>query len=286
MTAYPQTNAVALHRGPLGQKQMVATQVNNDGDVVQLAEGIFGVVRGLAGGNGAIAIGDPVEFSTIGVYAVLCAATTDTYADGAAVYFDTVNNYATTTGSATCLYLGTACGAKTTGSKRVRVTLNGNIAPSLAGAATATTLNVSGASTLTGAVAMGDAASVGTTLSVAGVTTLGSSLTVSVNAVAYTATASTFTVLGTTYDTMELAGVTGQAAYGWKLGAAGAPGQTLLLVETAGYPGRLYPYAGGTINGLTAGTGYITITAGHMYLCRCTAANTWFVADLGAYPTA
>ena len=43
-------------------------------------------------------------------------------------------------------------GAKASGAATVRVALNGNIAPSLAGAATASSLTVSGTTTLTGAV--------------------------------------------------------------------------------------------------------------------------------------
>lgn len=98
------------------------------------------------------------------------------------------------------------------------------------------------------------------------------------------ATASTYTTLPTAYDWVEIQGVTGQTAWGWILGAAGSAGQSLVLIETAGYNGKLFPFTGGTINGLTATTGSITITAHHVYTCRCTAANTWLINDAGALP--
>jgi hypothetical protein len=107
--------------------------------------------------------------------------------------------------------------------------------------------------------------------------------TVSVHTAACAATASTYTVLNTTADVTEIQGVTGEAAYGWIFGSAGTAGEVLTLIETAGYPGVLAPYAGGTINGLAANA-TITITAHHVYRCYCVAANTWFVHDAGALP--
>ena len=82
MTAYAQYNAEALFRDPFGEFQLKATQANNGGDVLELATGLLAVVQTLGGGNDAIAVGDPFVAKTIGVYDLLCNATSDTYADG------------------------------------------------------------------------------------------------------------------------------------------------------------------------------------------------------------
>ena len=179
MTQYPAYNAIALPRYPFDQIHAVAVQADNDGDVVQLASGLFGVVQGVGGGNDAVAVGDPVCFRIAGVYDVL-ANTADIYADGAPVFFDTVNLIAVTTASGTCFYLGSAVGAKLSGSNRVRVLLNGNIAPNLGSAASVTTLTVSstasleGNTTVSGTLGVTGAATLSSTIAVTGAGTFSS----------------------------------------------------------------------------------------------------------------
>ena len=126
MTAYPQFNAMALPRYPFGEIHQTATQTNNDGDVVQLGSGLFGVVSGLGAGTDAIAVGDPVCFKIVGIYDLLKNSTTDTYADGAPVYWDTTNNVAKTAAGSGINYIGFAVGATASGTSRVRVMLNGD----------------------------------------------------------------------------------------------------------------------------------------------------------------
>jgi predicted RecA/RadA family phage recombinase len=150
---------VGLYRYNFNERHVVAAAALTPGDFYAQADGLIGAFAGVE----SAALGDSVVFCMTGVYEVLCAATTDTYVVGAAVYFDTVNKYATTSGSATCLIMGTAVIAKTSGSARVLVALNSGIAPSLANAASCTTLVASGTCTLSGIVNVGGAlSSVGT----------------------------------------------------------------------------------------------------------------------------
>ena len=258
------------------------------GDIVLRPNGLAGYLVGME----ALANQTMATFQYIGCLSLPKASAT-TVVDGAAVYFDALAGLGVSSSPSYGFYVGIARGAWVAGQTSGLLVLNGALLTSTfaGGALTMTgaliaqsTLAVTGATTLSSTLAVTGAATLSSTLAVTGKTTLGNSLIKAVLATPYTATVSTFTVLGTAYDTMELAGVTGQAAYGWKFGAAGTAGQEITLIETAGYAGKLYPYTGGTINGLTATSGSITITAGHIYRCVCTAANTWFVADLGAYP--
>jgi hypothetical protein len=82
------------------------------------------------------------------------------------------------------------------------------------------------------------------------------------------------------YDVVTVAGSNGNTSYGVKL-LTGVAGQSITVIETAGYPLKLYPATGGTLSGLSANTP-VTIAAKHIVLCKCTATNTWYVADLGA----
>jgi hypothetical protein len=114
--------------------------------------------------------------------------------------------------------------------------------------------------------------------------TFGSLRLAAVSVASCAATASTYTTLSNTANWIEIQGVTGNPTYGWKIGHAGTAGEKIVLIETAGYAGLLFPFAGATINGLADTTGSITITAHHVYVCRCLAPNTWFVNDAGALP--
>ena len=281
MTAYAQSTAQALYRNPFGELQVKATQADNGGDVILMGNGMLGVVQTLGGGNDAIASGDPLVVRQVGVFDLISHATSDTYTDGYAVYWDTVANVAyPTLANGNCVYAGTCVGGKLAGASRVTTNLNGGQAAALTGAATATTLAVSSTSTLTGNVSMGGTLAVTGAATLSGGATLAATLKSSVNATPYTATASTFTALGSTYDVMAVAGVTSHATYGVKL-PAGVAGQVITLIETAALPLMLYPATGGTSSGLSANTP-VTIAASHIVRCYCTAANTWFVEDCGA----
>jgi hypothetical protein len=89
MTAYAQYTAQALHRYPFGEVHQVATQVDNGGDVIQLADGRIGVVQGVGGGNDAVAIGDMETLRTVGTYQ-FPAATSLVLANGSKAYWDPV----------------------------------------------------------------------------------------------------------------------------------------------------------------------------------------------------
>ena len=183
MTAYAQSTAQALYRNPFGELQVKATQADNGGDVILMANGMLGVVQTLGGGNDAIASGDPLVVKQVGVFDLISHATSDTYTDGYAVYWDTVANVAySTLANGNCVYAGTCVGGKLAGASRVTTNLNGGQASALTGAATATTLAVSSTSTLTGAVTMGGTLSVTGAATLSGGATLAATLKSSVNA--------------------------------------------------------------------------------------------------------
>jgi predicted RecA/RadA family phage recombinase len=282
MTAFPQYTPVGTLRHPMYERHVLAAAALSPGDFYAQADGLIGAYAGLESASA----NDPVVFYMEGVFDVLCAATTDTYAAGAAVYFDTVNKYAVTTGSATCLYMGTAEVAKLSGAKTVRVILNGNIAPSLAGAATATTLTVSGATTLSAA------ASVGTTLGVAGATTLTGALTANGGIVMggsfkASATNTPVAAAGSTYANAAALGAqdvmtitSDSAAKGVKL-PTGVLGMIKRVINTTATACNLYAATGGTLSGLAANAP-VTIAASHIVVCYCVASDTWYVEDAGA----
>ena len=276
MTSYPVYAPVGILRYNFNERHVSAAAALTPGDFYAQADGLIGAYAGLE----AAVQNDPVVFYVSGIYNVTCAATTDTYLDGAAVYFDTVNKVAATAGSGTCLYMGTSVGAKVTGSTRVRVNLNGNIAPSLAGAATATTLSVSGASTLTGA------ASLGSTLGVTGLATLSAGATLG-GKLTLTASNTPVAAAGSTYADAAAVGAqdlitisSDSAAKGVKL-LTGAAGQVKRIVNTTATACKLYAATGGTLSGLTANAP-VTVAASHVLVCYCLAADTWYVEDAGA----
>ena len=164
MTAFATYTPVGIPRYNFNERHILAAAAYNPGDFAQLADGLIGAFAGLE----ACAINDPIVMNVSGAFDVLCNATTDTYVDGAAVYFDTTSKVAMTASSGTAFYMGTSIGAKVTGTTRVRVALNGNIAPSLAAAATATTITVSGATTLQSTVAVTGATTFASTVAIAG----------------------------------------------------------------------------------------------------------------------
>ena len=50
MTAYATYTPIAIPRYPFNEIHTTATQADNDGDVVEMGSGLFGVVQGLAPG--------------------------------------------------------------------------------------------------------------------------------------------------------------------------------------------------------------------------------------------
>ncbi len=88
MTAYAQYSAMALFRYPDGQIHQIATQANNDGDVIQLADGRLGVVAGVGGGVDNISIGDPENIWNAGVFEMLSNGAA--FTQGQTVYWDPI----------------------------------------------------------------------------------------------------------------------------------------------------------------------------------------------------
>jgi hypothetical protein len=156
MTAFAQYTPVGIPRYNFNERHVAAAATLTPGDFYQQADGLLGFYSGLESAASA----DPVVFYTTGIYDGLKYLTTDTYVDGAPVYFNTVTKVFRTSLASNCVYAGTAIGANVTGTSYVRFSLNGNIAPSLSGAATATTLTVSSTATLSGAVSVGGALTV------------------------------------------------------------------------------------------------------------------------------
>jgi hypothetical protein len=89
MTAYAQYSAKALFRYPDGQIHQIATQANNDGDVIQLQDGRLGVVQGLGGGVDGISVGDPEVIFNAGIFELLCNTST-TFTQGTLCWWDPV----------------------------------------------------------------------------------------------------------------------------------------------------------------------------------------------------
>ena len=90
MTAYAQYSAKALLRYPEGQYHSIANQTDNDGDVIQLADGRIGVVAGLGGGVDGVSIGDPVVIYDLGIFEFQCNNAT-AFTQGQLVYWDPIN---------------------------------------------------------------------------------------------------------------------------------------------------------------------------------------------------
>jgi hypothetical protein len=125
MTAYPQYSAQALPRWPFGQLQAVAIAADNDGDVVQTADGRVGIVQGVGGGNDAVSVGDPVVFKTVGVYEIASASAT-VLAAGVKAYWDPVacQIVAAAGGANGAYYAGIVAKAKAAGATTVFVDIN------------------------------------------------------------------------------------------------------------------------------------------------------------------
>lgn len=274
--SYAVFTPVGILRHPQHERHVAAAAALTPGDFYTQADGLIGAYAGME----AASTNDPVVFYMSGVYDVLCAATSDTYAAGAAVYFDTVNKYATTTGSATCLYMGTCEVAKVTGAKTVRVILNGNIAPSLAGAATATTLTVSGATTLSSTLAVTGATTATGAITANGGIVMGGTLKLTASNTPVAAAGSAYTD-ATAVGAQDIITISSDsAAKGVKL-LTGVAGQRKVLINTTATACKLYPATGGTLSGLSANAN-VTIAASHIVVCICTAADTWYVEDAGA----
>ena len=109
MTAYAAFAANALFRYPFGQIHQAATQVNNDGDVIQLNDGRVGIVSGVGAGADAVAVGDPLTLCTNGVYQPASASAT-LFTVGQKVYWDPVAFAAVTNpgGANAAYYAGVA----------------------------------------------------------------------------------------------------------------------------------------------------------------------------------
>jgi hypothetical protein len=222
MTAYAQYTPVGLPRYNWNERHVAAAASLTPGDFYAQPDGLIGFYAGLESATVTV---DQVVFYMTGVYDVLCAATTDLYSAGAAVYWDTVNKYAVTTASATCLFMGTAVNAKVTGSTRVTVALNSGIAPSLAGAATATTLTV-GNITGTGTLALTGAATIGGTLAVTGATS-------SIGTISATNATTPIITTATGKTNTGYLQVLGKTSAGVRLTCADAMGYTLTLSAAA-----------------------------------------------------
>lgn len=283
MTAFAPYTRVSTPRYEFNQRQVAAAAALVPGDLYTMGDGIIGAFVG----NESAAIGDPVIFYTTGVFDVKCNAASDTYADGAAVYFDTVNKVAVTAASATCLFMGTAIGAKASGPATVRVCLNGNIAPSLAGAATATTLS-SGNITGTGTLALTGAATLSSTLSVAamatltGGATLGAKLSLKTIATPVAATGAAGGVAGAAaLGACTVAFITSDGATKGVKFPTSIAGETRIVINNSGTAALLFAASGGTTNGQSADAG-VTIPASTGVIAFSTAADTWIVHALTA----
>ena len=157
MTAYAQYSSQALFRYPFGEYKQKATQADNGGDVIQVADGRLGIVQTLGGGTDAIAVGDPETIRTTGVFDLACASGV-TFAAGTKLYWDPVALTIVTTGGNAngSYYAGVAVQAKTSGQLWARVDINVPIVASglttLDGVATitATGTSVSTGAPLTG----------------------------------------------------------------------------------------------------------------------------------------
>lgn len=277
MTAFATFTPVGIPRYNFNERHAAsAAAALTPGDFYQQADGLLGFFAG----QESAAIGDPVCFNVTGIYDVLCNATTDTYADGAAVWFDTVTKTFKTAYATNGVYAGTAVGAKVTGTARVLLALNGNIAPSLSAAATATTLAVSSTSAFTGAVTAAGALTVTGLVTANGGITMGGKL-------ALTASNTPVAAAGSAYTDATAVGVhdiitisSDSAAKGVKL-LTGVAGQRKVIINTTATACKLYPATGGTLSGLSANAN-VTVAASHILVCICVAADTWYVEDAGA----
>lgn len=125
MTAYAQYTAQALRRYPFGEYQQKATQVDNGGDVIQIADGRIAIVETLGGGNEAIAVNDPETLYTTGVFEIASASAT-VLAQGVPAYWDPVAAQIIGTGGGThgAVYAGLVVKAKVSGATTVYVDIN------------------------------------------------------------------------------------------------------------------------------------------------------------------
>ena len=111
--------------------------------------------------------------------------------------------------------------------------------------------------------------------------TVGTTLRVHVIATPVAAAGSVYTdaaAIGVA-DVVEIS--SDSAAKGVKL-LTGVAGQQIIIINTTATACKLYPATGGTLSGLSANAN-VTIAASHIVKCICTAADTWFVEDMGAF---
>ena len=125
MSAYAQYTAKALLRYLFGEYQQKATQANNGGDVIQLADGRIGVVMTLGGGNDAVSTNDPVALRTTGVFEIASASGT-VLAQGVPAYWDPVAAQIVGSGGGAnkAVYAGVTAKAKVSGATTVYVDIN------------------------------------------------------------------------------------------------------------------------------------------------------------------
>jgi hypothetical protein len=277
MTAFATYTPVGIPRYNFNERHVLsAAAALTPGDFYQQADGLLGFYSGLE----SAALYDPVCFYVTGIYDGLANATTDTWVDGAAVWFDTVTKTFKTAYATNGVYAGTAVGAKVTGTKYVTFALNGNIAPSLSGAATATTLAVSSTSAFTGNVTEAGTHTQTGLLTANGGLTMGGKIARTANDTPVAAAGSAYTDAAAVGAQDIITISSDSAAKGVKL-LTGAAGQVKKIINTSATACKLYPATGGTLSGLGANAS-VTVAASHQLTCTCTAADKWTVIDDGA----
>lgn len=114
------TTVRALRRNVFGSVPATSSGGNTNGDVLAVGDGRIGVVEGLE----SIADGDPMSLATAGQFDILKQATTDTYAVGAAVFYDPSGKKAYTAFAAGYLYAGRCVKASASGDVYVYTDIN------------------------------------------------------------------------------------------------------------------------------------------------------------------
>lgn len=119
------TTVRALRRNEHHDVPTTSSGGNTQGDIVAVGDGRIGIVPALE----AVLTGEAMALAVTGQFDILKNSASDTYAVGAAVYFDSTNKVAKTTHATGYLYAGRCVKASTSSDSYVYTDINVSVAP-------------------------------------------------------------------------------------------------------------------------------------------------------------
>lgn len=140
---------------------------------------------------------------------------------------------------------------------------------------------ISGGLTASGSAANNFSGSTGTFLTSTGRTTIGGPLALKSVNTAVAAAGST-NADAAALTTASIQHVSSDSAAKGVILPVGVPGYELFIINDSSTACKIYPDAGGNVNGGTTTSGSVTVPASKGVIATCTVALTWIVFDLAA----